>query len=143
MRRGEGRVDDCCGRVSDEAVTVRKDNTAGRVQKQRRGEFPCGHPPPVIRFFEALVRGPVRGSRWTFALSGFRGLAPVSFRFRSDPVHHENFEFASFGYRFPDCCESSGAGSLSECFFSVLSFWGLAPPLKRTLRLFGEGGEGF
>ncbi len=92
--------------------------------------------PSLSEFFEALVRVPVRGYHLTFAPPTFRELSPVSARFHSGPVRRENFESPSLGFRFPGCCEGSVDGSLSECLFSVFSFWRISPPLKRTLLLF-------
>jgi len=75
---------------------------------------------------------PVRAYRLTLAQSGFHELALASFQFHSDPMRRENFEYAFFGGWFPSGCEVSGAGSLSECFFSASSFRGACASVEQN-----------
>jgi hypothetical protein len=74
----------------------------------------------------------VRAYRLTFAQSGFHELAPASFQFYSDPMQRGNFESAFLGCWFPNCCEASGAGRLSECFFSASSFLGACASVENN-----------
>ena len=140
---GLKRVDFCAGgRKLSEAARGRADGMLReRVlydssDKRRKDEFPCG-PSSLASDFSKHWSGFQCAAPFDFG--SFRtsaDLRPFRSGYRLDPVHRESFASAFFGCRFPNCYESSGAGSLSKCFFSALSFWGLAPPLKRTLRLF-------